>query len=544
MLREKTNMLPIVEVARNLGIYKKELKLFGDYIAKVDLGILPRLRKRKKGKYIFVTAITPTPLGEGKTVTTIGLSMALNKLGELTSACLRQSSLGPVFGIKGGAAGSGHAQVLPSEDVNLHFTGDIHAVGLAHNLCAAFLDNSIFQGNHLKINPESMGFKRVMDVSDRRLRACGFDITSASEIMAVVALSKSLKELRRHISKIVLADTYEGKPVTAEDIKVAGAIAALLKDAIRPNLVQTKESTPCFIHSGPFGNIAHGSSSILADEIALALSDYVVTESGFGADLGAEKFIDIKCRYSGFRPDCAVLVCSVRALKVHSGRYRVVPGKPLDRNLLKENLKALEDGLCNLKKQIENVRLFGIPVVVAINRFDTDSDRELSLIIRKSVEFGADACCISEVWKRGSSGGIDLAIEVIRAARKNNNFKFLYPLGIPIKEKIKTIATKVYGAKDVEYSDVAEEKIRIFTKHGWGRLPICMAKTHLSLSHEPHMKGAPRNFILPIRDMRASVGAGFLYPLCGDIQTMPGLPAHPRGEKIDIDEKGNIIGLL
>ena len=404
---------PIEEIASKLKIDKSYLIPYTNYIAKIDLSILDKIKDRSRGKYILVTAITPTPLGEGKTVTTIGLSMALNKAGKLTSTCIRQPSLGPVFGIKGGAAGGGYSQVLPMEDFNLHFTGDVHAVGLAHNLTAAFLDNSVFKGNHLNINPDKIYWRRVVDVSDRFLRNVrvglgtkedgiprdtGFDITVSSEIMAILALSDGLKDLRQRLGRIVLTDNLDGKSVTAQDLRVAGSMAALLKDAIKPNLIQTTENTPCFVHAGPFANIAHGNSSILADRIALAFSDYVVTEAGFGADCGAEKFFDIKCRVSGLKPDVAVIVCSIRALKAHSGKFRVVAGKPLDEGLVKENIPAIEEGLCNLAKHIENVKLFGIPVLVAINRFDADTDKEIDFVKEKAIELGADDCQISEVW--------------------------------------------------------------------------------------------------------------------------------------------------
>jgi formate--tetrahydrofolate ligase len=586
-IAQKAKKEPIEKIAKKLAIDKKYLIPYGYHIAKIDLSILDKIRDKKNGKYILVTAITPTPLGEGKTVTTIGLSMGLNKLGKLTSACIRQPSLGPVFGIKGGAAGGGYSQVLPMEDFNLNFTGDVHAIGLAHNLAAAFLDNSIFKGNRLNINPDKLYWRRVMDVSDRFLRNVkiglgtkedgiprdsGFDITVASEIMAILALSNGLADLRRRIGRIVLADSLDDRPITTEDIKVAGSMSILLKDAIKPNLIQTIEHTPCFVHGGPFGNIAHGNSSILADKIALAFSDYVVTEAGFGADCGAEKFFDIKCRVSGLIPDAAVIVCSIRALKAHSGRFKIVAGMPLDTCLEKEDMQAIEEGICNLQKQIENVSIFGIPVVVAINRFSCDTDKEIEFVKKKACEFGAYDCCVSEVWREGSRGGIDLAKSIIKATNLPNpigvglpiqqdglsypnrkgpiplkegpkKFKFLYPLDLPIKEKIKIIATSIYGARDVEYADLAESKIKLFTERRWDKLPICMAKTHLSLSHDANLKGRPKDFILPIRDIRASIGAGFLYPLCGKMQTMPGLPSHPVGENIDIDEKGNIIGL-
>jgi formate--tetrahydrofolate ligase len=557
-ISQKAKKLPIEKIAGKLKLNKKYLIPYGSYIAKIDLGILEEIKNKQPGRYILVTAITPTPLGEGKTVTTIGLSMALNRLGRLTSTCIRQPSLGPVFGIKGGAAGGGYAQVLPMEDFNLHFTGDVHAVGLAHNLAAAFLDNSLLKGNRLKINPERIIWRRVIDVSDRSLRNVriglgtkddgiprdtGFDITVASEIMAILALSSGLQDLRERISRIVLAYTVDGKPVTTEDLRVAGSMAVLLKEAIKPNLIQTLDNTPCFVHAGPFANIAHGNNSILADRIALALSDYVVTEAGFGADCGAEKFFDIKCRASGLVPDATVIVCSLRALKAHSGKFKIVAGMPLDTCLDKEDIGAIEAGISNLEKQIENVRLFGVPVVVALNKFACDTEKEIEFVCTKAKAFGAYDVCVSEVFSRGSAGGLELGKSVIRAADEPKKFNFLYPLEMPIQDKIRIIATRIYGAKDVEYAPLAEEKIRSYTEQGWCALPICMAKTHLSLSHDPQLKGRPQDFILPIRDIRAALGAGFLYPLCGEMKTMPGLPTHPVGEKIDIDVQGNIIGL-
>ena len=548
----------ITKIAKSIGIKEKELELYGNYKAKIDLSILKRIKDRPLGKYILVTAITPTPLGEGKTVTTIGLSMALNRIGKKTIACIRQPSLGPVFGIKGGAAGGGYSQVIPMEDFNLHFTGDVHAVGLANNLAAAFLDNSLFKGNPLDINPESITLRRTVDVSDRFLRSIriglggkddgcqrdsGFDITVASEVMAILALASGLPDLRKRLGRMTVAEDSNGRPITLEDLKVAGSMCALLKDAIKPNLIQTLEHTPVIVHAGPFGNIAHGNSSILADEIALRLGDFVVTEAGFGADLGLEKFFDIKCRYSGLKPNAVVMVCTVRALKMHSGRFKVVAGKPLDKGLVSEDLSAIEAGICNLEKQIENVRLFGLPCIVAINRFKADTDREIALVREKAIAAGAKDCLVSEVWARGGRGAIGLARAVVRAANEKNNFKFLYPLKMPLKDKIRAIATQVYGAKDVFYEPLAEEKLARYTERGYGGLPICMAKTHLSLSHDPNLKGRPRGFLLPIRDVLASVGAGFIYPLCGKMQTMPGLPSEPAGKKIDIDKNGNIVGL-
>jgi len=557
-IAQQARMKPAKEIAKKIGIREDELELYGNYKAKVSLDILKRIQNQPQGKYVLVTAITPTPLGEGKTVTTIGLGMSLNKL-KKTITCIRQPSLGPVFGIKGGAAGGGYSQVVPMEDFNLHFTGDIHAIGLAHNLAAAFLDNHIFKKNKLKINTDTISWRRVVDISDRYLRNVkvglgtkddgiprdsGFDITVASEVMAILALADNLSDLRKRISRIVMAQTIDGKPVTTEDVKVAGAMTVLLKDAIKPTLIQTLENTPVLVHAGPFANIAHGNSSIIADRIALRLADFVVTEAGFGADCGAEKFFDIKCRISGLVPNAVVLVCSIRALKMHSGKFNVVAGKPLEEGLVKENLQALEEGFCNLKKHIENMKAFGVPVVVAVNKFTTDTQKEIDLIIRKSKEAGADDCVLSEVWLKGSEGGMDLARAVIKAAEKKSDFKFLYPLDIPIKEKIKTIATKIYGAKDVEYAPEAEKQISDFTRLGFDKMPICMAKTHLSLSHDPTLKGRPEGFILPIREVRASVGAGFLYPLCGQMRTMPGLPTHPAGEEVDIDENGKVRGLF
>jgi len=558
-IAQAAKMKPIVEIAKEIGVKEEELELYGNHKAKISLDILDRLQDKPSGKYIDVTAITPTPLGEGKTVTTIGLSLGLNKIGKKVITCIRQPSLGPVFGIKGGAAGGGYSQVVPMEDFNLHLTGDVHAVGLAHNLCAAFLDNSILKGNPLNIDPLSVTWRRVVDISDRFLRniavglggkndgfprETGFDITVASEVMAILALTTSLKDLRERLGKIVVATTYDGKPVTAEDLKVAGAMAVLLRDAIKPNLMQTLENTPCFVHAGPFANIAHGNSSIISDQIALKLGDYIVTESGFGADCGAEKFFNIKCRYSGLVPDVVVLVCTVRALKMHSGRFKVVAGKPLDAGLLKEDLSALEEGCSNLEKQIENMRLFGVPVVVAINKFTADTDNEIELLRKKSIDAGAEDAVLSEVWAKGGEGGAKLAEAVVAAAEKPANFKFLYPLDIPIKEKIEKIAIEIYGAAKVEYAPLAEKKIDMYTKMGFDKLPLCMAKTHLSLSHDPKLKGRPTGFTLPVRDVRASVGAGFLYPLCGEMRTMPGLPSVPAGTKVDIDKDGKVVGLF
>lgn len=556
-IAQAAKLKPILKIASEIGLLEDEIELYGKYKAKATLAVLKRLKNRPNGKYIDVTAITPTPLGEGKTTTTVGLGQALSKIGKKAMICIRQPSLGPVFGIKGGAAGGGYSQIIPMEDFNLHLTGDVHAIGLAHNLLAAFIDNHIFHDNKLNIDPQSITFQRVVDVSDRALRniiiglgkegmprETGYDITVASEVMAILALTTGLQDLRKRLGKIVIGTTRSGKPVTAEDLKVAGAMTVLLKDAIKPNLMQTLENTPAFVHCGPFANIAHGNNSILSDAIALKLADYVVTESGFGADLGAEKFMDIKCRISGLIPNAAVVVATIRALKMHSGRFKVVAGKPLDPELLKENLEALEQGSENLEKQIENMRYFGIPVVVAINRFSTDTDQEVKLIKKLSLAKGAYAACISDVYQKGGEGGRELAEAVVAACEKKTNFRFLYPLEAPIKEKIEIIATKIYGADGVTYLPAAEKAIKMYTDMGYADLPVCMAKTHESLSHDKNLKGRPSNFTVPIRDIRLSAGAGFLSPLLGEMRTMPGLPSIPAGEKIDIDKSGKIVGLF
>ncbi len=558
-IAQAADMKPIMEIAHQLGLDDDDIELYGKYKAKVSLDVIQKLKDRPNGKYIDVTAITPTPLGEGKTVTTVGLGQAMNRIGKNAIICIRQPSLGPVFGIKGGAAGGGYAQCVPMEDFNLHFTGDVHAVGLAHNLLSAFIDNSLSKNNPLNIDPLSILWPRVLDVSDRVLRhivvglggrenglprETGFDITVASEVMAILALTSDLKDLRKRLGRIVIGFTYEGQPVTADDLQCGGAMTVLMKDAIKPNLIQTLENDPVFVHAGPFANIAHGNNSIIEDEIALKLGDYVVTESGFGADCGAEKFMNIKCRYSGLKPDAVVIVATIRALKMHSGQFTVVAGKPLDPGLTQENLPALEKGFENLEKHIQNMKLFGIPVVVAINKFSFDSDKEVEFIRQKSLEAGADDAVPSTVWADGGEGGKELAEAVCRAADKPSDFKFLYDINAPIKEKIETVATKIYGADGVDYAPAAEKKIKLYTDLGYTDLPLCMAKTHLSLSHEPTMKGRPRNWRLPIRDVRAAIGAGFLYPLCGEMRTMPGLPSVPAGTKIDIDDEGRIVGLF
>jgi formate--tetrahydrofolate ligase len=556
-IAQKAKLKPIREIAQKLGIKDNELELYGNYKAKVDLKILDRIEGKPQGKYIDVTAITPTPLGEGKTVTTIGLSQGLAAIGKNVCTCIRQPSLGPVFGIKGGAAGGGYSQVVPMEDFNLHLTGDIHAVGLANNLACAFVDNHIYHGNSLDIDPYGPTLRRVLDISDRWalediitglgsgvVRRTGFDISVASEVMAILGLTTGLKDIRERFARMIAAYKRNGTPVTCEDLKVAGSMAVLMRDAIKPNLLQTLENTPCFVHAGPFANIAHGNSSILADQMALRLADYVVTESGFGADIGMEKFLNIKCRMSGLVPDCIVLVASIRALKMHSGRFKVVAGKPLDEALTREDLKAVADGCCNLEKHIENVRLHGLPCVVAVNMFTTDTEKEFQTVAEHARKAGAGWVAKSEVWAEGGQGGKELAKAVVEACSAPKQFKFLYELAWPIKKKIETIATKVYGAAKVAYEKPAEDAIARFTKLGYDKLPICMAKTHLSLTHDPALKGRPTGYTFPIRDVRASVGAGFLYPLCGQMKTMPGLPTIPAGEKVDIGPDGEVVGLF
>jgi len=558
-IAQAAKMRPILEVAEKVGIKEEELDLHGRYKAKVHLNILERLQGRPDGKYVDVTAITPTPLGEGKTVTTIGVSQALGAIGKNVMTCLRQPSLGPVFGIKGGAAGGGYAQVVPMEDFNLHLTGDVHAVGIANNLLAAMIDAHLKHGNKLGIDPRTISWRRVIDLNDkwgvynivtglggenRVVRETGFDITVASEVMAILALASDLKDLRQRLRRIIVAQTWDGQPVTAEQLRAAGAMAVLLKEALMPNLMQTLENTPVFVHAGPFANIAHGNSSIVADRIALKLADYVITESGFGADLGMEKFMDIKCRASGLVPNCVVIVATVRALKMHGGVGHVRPGKALPPELITENLPALEKGCANLIKHVENARAFGVPVVVAVNRFTEDTPAEIELIRKKAVEAGAEGAYLSEVWASGGKGGKELAEAVVAACEKKSKFTLLYPDDMPIREKIATIATKVYGADGVDYDAIAEKKIETYTKWGLGNLPICMAKTHLSLSHDSNVKGRPTNYRIPIRDIRPSAGAGFLYPLLGTFSTMPGLPSTPAAFAVDLDENGNVVGLF
>ncbi|MDH5527508.1 MAG: formate--tetrahydrofolate ligase [Nitrospirota bacterium] len=557
-IAQAATLLPIQEIAARLGLSEDDLELYGRTKAKVHLDVLERMKTKPNGKYIDVTAITPTPLGEGKTTTTVGLGMGLNHIGKNAVITIRQPSLGPVFGIKGGAAGGGYSQVVPMEDFNLHFTGDIHAIGAAHNLLSAFIDNHLHHGNRLNINPHSITWNRVVDISDRALRNVvvglggqvdgvprenHFDITVASEVMAILALTTSLKDLRERLGRIIVASNIDGQPVTAEDLGCAGAMAVLLKDAIMPNLVQTVENTPAFVHCGPFANIAHGNSSVLADQIALKCGDYVVTESGFGADMGCEKFMNIKCRYSGLVPDAVVIVATIRALKMHGGVGKIVAGKPLAEELLQENVAAVEAGCQNLLKQIENVKQFGVQPVVCINSFPTDTASEVAAIQRLCAQVDVKAVT-SNHWAEGGKGAADLARAVVEAAEKPGDFKFLYSEGDSIEEKIRAVATRIYGARGVDFAPKAKKAIEELTARGFDSLPVCVAKTHLSLSHDPKLLGAPSGFTFPIRDIKVSAGAGFLYALAGDIRTMPGLPSRPAGEKVDIDENGRIVGLF
>jgi formate--tetrahydrofolate ligase len=486
--------------------------------------------------------------------------MALARIGKKVCNTCRQPSKGPTFGIKGGATGGGYSQVLPMENINLHFTGDVHAVETAHNLLAAAIDTSILHGNKLNIDPLSVTWRRCVDISDRALRdiiiglggkangyprETGYDITVATETMAILALTTGLFDLRKRLGRIVVGYTYNGKPVTAEHLKIAGAMTVLMKDALKPNLVQTIENTPVFDHAGPFANVAHGNNSALADMVALKLADYVVTESGFGVDCGFEKLVNVKCRQSGLKVDCAVVVASIRALKMHGGAFNVRPGVPIDEKLVtKENMKALEKGCENLAKQIENVHIHGLPAVVAVNRFTSDTDREIELVRKKALEAGAEDAVAVDCWAKGGVGAVQLAKAVVAAVDKPNQMRFLYPDAATIKEKIETIATKIYGADGVDYAPLAEERIKLYTELGYGKMPINMAKTHLSLSHDPNLKGVPRHYRIPIRDIRASVGAGFLYPLLGAMSTMPGLPSIPAATKVDIDETGKTVGLF
>ena len=613
-IAQESDIKPISDVAAELGLLPEEIEFFGPYKAKVKLEVLNRLANVPDGKYIDVTAITPTPLGEGKTTTTVGLSQALGAhLGYKVITAIRQPSQGPTFGIKGGAAGGGYSQVIPMEDFNLHLTGDIHAITAAHNLVAAAIDVRMLHESQatdeqmferlmpknksgkrtfgrglvgrlhrlginktnpddltpeerrklcrLDIDPATITWRRVLDTSDRFLRGVtvgrgpneagneretGFDITVASEIMAVLALTTGLADMRERFGKIVIGLDKAGNAVSCDDLGVAGAMTVLMRDAIKPNLMQTLEGTPVFVHAGPFANIAHGNSSILADKIGLKLADFVVTESGFGADMGMEKFFDIKCRYSGLIPNVVVLVATVRALKMHGGGPKVVAGKPLDNAYIQENLELLRAGMPNLLHHIQSARKFGIPVVVAVNSFATDTEAELELIRKMSIEEGgAVDAVVSRHWEFGGEGAVDLAKAVVKASELPSQFKFLYPLEWTIKQKIEAIAREIYGADGVDYSELAEQRIEEYTRLGFDKLPMCMAKTHLSLSHDATLKGVPKGFRIPIRDVRASVGAGFIYPLLGEMSTMPGLPTRPAFYDVDLDlETGRVTGLF
>jgi len=550
-IAQSAQMKNILEITKAAGIDSDYIEQYGNYKAKIDLSLLDK-SNNNNGKLILVTAINPTPAGEGKTTTTIGLADGLKKLGKNVVVALREPSLGPVFGIKGGAAGGGYAQVVPMEDINLHFTGDFHAIGAANNLLAAMLDNHIFQGNSLNIDPNKITWKRCVDMNDRQLRYVqdglgggknglprndGFDITVASEVMAVFCLASSITDLKNRLSKLIVGYTYDDKPVTAGDLKAEGAMTALLKDALKPNLVQTLEGTPALVHGGPFANIAHGCNSVIATKMAMRLGDYAVTEAGFGADLGAEKFLDIKCRLAGLKPNAVVIVATIRALKMHGG---------MDKSELNsENLEALEKGIPNLLRHVSNIKdVYKLPSVVAINRFPTDTDNEVNLIIEKCKELGVNVV-LSTVWADGGNGGIDLANEVIRLCNEEpNNFEFSYELDNTIENKIEAIAKKIYGGNGVQFTDEAKEQIKRLTVLGFDKLPICMAKTQYSFSDDMTKLGAPENFEITVREVKVSAGAGFIVALTGSIMTMPGLPKVPSAENIDVDENGKIVGLF
>jgi formyltetrahydrofolate synthetase len=577
-IAQAATVQPILDIAAQMGLTPDDLIMYGSKKAKVHLDTLPKLANRPTGKYIDVTAITPTPLGEGKTTTSVGLVQGLGKIGKKSIACIRQPSMGPTFGIKGGAAGGGYSQVIPMEDFNLHLTGDIHAITAAHNLVSAAIDARWFHEDRmsderlaavglerLDIDPYALTWNRVMDVNDRALRniivglgpeldgrprQTGFDITVASEIMAILALvngddyKSALQDLRRRAGRVVVGTSKSGKPITLEDLQVAGAVAVLMKDAIHPNLLQTLEGQPAFVHAGPFANIAHGNSSILADRLALKLGEYVVTESGFGADIGMEKFFNIKCRYSGLKPDCVVLVATIRALKMHGGGPRVIPGRPLDKAYIDENLELLAAGMANMEAHIKNAKQYGIPVVVAVNKFTTDTDAEVQLVREAAIAAGAETAVMTDHWTNGGDGAIELAEAVVAACDKPSDFQFLYPLDLPIKDKIEIIAKDMYSAAEVVYEPLAEKQIKSYEANGFGGLPICMAKTHLSISHDPALKNAPSGFTVSVREVRASVGAGFIYPLLGEMRTMPGLGTRPAFMNVDLDEDGRVVGLF
>ena len=576
-IAQAAELTPIPEIAANVGLDADDLIMFGPHKAKVHLDVLQKLKDRPNGKYVDVTAITPTPLGEGKTTTTVGLTQGLGRIGKNPIACIRQPSQGPTFGIKGGAAGGGYSQIIPMEEFNLHLTGDNHAITAANNLVAAAIDARLYHEDRmnddrlaavgltrLDINPYSITWNRVLDTNDRNLRniitglgtslngrprQTGFDITVASEFMAILALVNGddyrsvLKDLRERFGRVVIGVDKNKKPVSLDDLQVAGAAAVLMKDTIHPNLMQTLEGQAAFVHAGPFANIAHGNSSIVADKIALKLGDYVITESGFGADIGMEKFMNIKTRYSGLVPDCVVLVATIRALKMHGGGPKVIPGRPLNAAYLEENLELLEAGMPNMQTHIRNARRFGIPVVVAVNKFSQDTEAEVNLVRRYAEESGATLTAMSDHWTDGGDGAVELAEAVVTACEQPSNFEFLYPLDLSIKEKIETIAREIYGADGVSYEPTANRQIREYEANGFGGLPICMAKTHLSISHNAKLLNAPSGFTVPVREVRASVGAGFIYPLLGTMSTMPGLGSTPAYMNVDIDEDGRVVGL-
>lgn len=558
-IARKAKLEPLQEIASDMGIGEHLLEPYGESVAKIKLEAVEELAERPKAKYVLVSAITPTPLGEGKTTMTVGLGQAFKHIGKTATVAIRQPSMGPTFGIKGGAAGGGYSQVVPMETFNLHLTGDNHAVTAAHNMLAAMIDNHIHHNDDFfHVDRHSVGFRRVLDINDRALRnvitglgervdgvirETGFDITPASEVMAILALSVSLKDLRERLGRIVVGNDTAGNPITSEDLKAAGVMAVIMKEAIKPNLMQTLENTPALVHAGPFGNIATGNSSIVADLIGIRGGDYLITEAGFGADMGAERFFNIKCRISGLEPDAAVLVATVRALKAHSGRYEVRAGKPLPEEMLRENPDDVYAGSANLKKQIENIRLHGVSPVVAINAFPTDYASEHD-VIREVAEGMGARVAVCEHFSEGGAGAVELAEAVAEAAEEPSSFRFLYADEAPLREKIETIATKVYGASGVEYDLTASRQLESFEKQGFGNLPICMAKTHLSISSDPALHGAPTGWTLPVREARISAGAGFVYPICGDMRTMPGLSAEPAAHNIDIDEHGQVVGLF
>ncbi len=551
------NLRPLTDIAADAGIPEDCLEPYGSGAAKIKLDAIERMSDRPKAAYVVVSAITPTPLGEGKTTTTVGLGQAFKHINKTATIAVRQPSMGPTFGIKGGAAGGGYSQVVPMELLNLHLTGDMHAVTAAHNMCSAMLDAHLFHGNELELDPNAITWRRVLDVNDRALRntviglggrldgvprQTGFDITAASEVMAALALCTDLQDLRARLGRIVVGYTKDGTPVTAEELKVAGSMAVILMDAIKPNLMQTLEGTPALVHTGPFGNIATGNSSIVADRVGIHTSDFLITEAGFGADMGAERFFNIKCRYSGLAPDAAVLVATVRGLKAHSGNHKIVAGKPLPEDILKVNPDEVHAGGDNLRKQLENMKVHGVTPVVAINAFPEDHDEDLKAIAEIADEYGARSALATH-FADGGAGAATLAEAVSEAAQEESNFEVLYPDEMPLRDKIHAVATKVYGADDVEYSAQANRELDRYEAAGFGNLPVCIAKTHLSISSDPTLKGAPTGWTLPVREVRASVGAGFVYPLCGDMRTMPGLGKVPAAAGIDIDADGNIVGL-